>query len=368
MTGSDASQVTLLSDKLSLVTHHHLLTRVPVKLDLDDWNYGSWEYFFDQLCSSYDVSQYIHVVARAKSAKESWKFISDIVKDNKRSRTSALKMKLRSITLGDLTLEAYFQKIESLMTILASLDSPVNDEDVVHYVLAVPWPLHLLDSSSHMAFMTESGNPRRSSSSSQIKPWKPCFNFAKGTCRFGDGCRFVHDATMKNTNNHGVVTKESNTDEILAKLLARLGMNNTMVSTAHMVASPTTVSAQQPSSGPTAIPVGVIGPTAPSEQATILPNAFIAETLHDPTTGAWNMDTGASSHLNSSVSILVTNTGHSILSTPTKSLHLNNVLIIPHIVKNLIYVHQFVRDNNCTVEFDAFGFSVKDFMARRVLL
>ncbi|GKF83273.1 hypothetical protein Tco_0244929, partial [Tanacetum coccineum] len=135
-----------------------------------------------------------------------------------------------------------------------------------------------------------------------------------------------------------------------------------------MVASPTTVSAQQPSSGPTAIPVGVIGPTAPSEQATILPNAFIAETLHDPTTGAWNMDTGASSHLNSSVSIPVTNTGHSILSTPTKSLHLNNVLIIPHIVKNLIYVRQFVRDNNCTVEFDAFGFSVKDFMARRVLL
>ncbi|GKE22093.1 hypothetical protein Tco_1433605 [Tanacetum coccineum] len=29
---------------------------------------------------------------------------------------------------------------------------------------------------------------------------------------------------------------------------------------------------------------------------------------------------------------------------------------------------QFVRDNNCTIEFDTFGFSVKDFMTRRVLL
>ncbi|GJV66159.1 ribonuclease H-like domain-containing protein [Tanacetum coccineum] len=29
---------------------------------------------------------------------------------------------------------------------------------------------------------------------------------------------------------------------------------------------------------------------------------------------------------------------------------------------------QFVRDNNCTIEFDAFGFSVKDFMTCRVLL
>ncbi|GJS29007.1 ribonuclease H-like domain-containing protein [Tanacetum coccineum] len=112
------------------------------------------------------------------------------------------------------------------------------------------------------------------------------------------------------------------------------------------------------------------------------------QTLHDPASGAWNMDTGASSYLNNSVnslsenfntcmypsisigdghSIPITNTGHSILPTPLKSLHLNNVLITHHIVKNLIYVRQFVRDNNCTIEFDAFGFSVKDFMTRRVL-
>ncbi|GJY40656.1 ribonuclease H-like domain-containing protein [Tanacetum coccineum] len=134
---------------------------------------------------------------------------------------------------------------------------------------------------------------------------------------------------------------------------------------------------------------GSLGCTVTPGQATILPHAFTVGTLHDPVTGAWNMDTGASSHLNNSVtslsenfntcmypsisvgdghSIPVTNTGHSILPTPFKSLHLNNVLITPHIVKNLIYVRQFVRDNNCTIEFDAFGFSVKDFMTRRVLL
>ncbi|GJZ65583.1 hypothetical protein Tco_0622279 [Tanacetum coccineum] len=122
-------------------------------------------------------------------------------------------------------------------------------------------------------------------------------------------------------------------------------------------------------------------------QATSLPHAFTTRPLHDP--GAWNIDTGASSHLNSSVtslnivfntcmypsisvgdghSIPVTNTGHSILPTPTKSLHLNNVLITPHIVNNLIVVRQFVCDNNCTIEFDAFGFSVKDFLTRQVLL
>nr|GEW73571.1 ribonuclease H-like domain-containing protein [Tanacetum cinerariifolium] len=101
------------------------------------------------------------------------------------------------------------------------------------------------------------------------------------------------------------------------------------------------------------------------------------------------LSVGASSHLNNSVtnlsevfnlcmypsvsvgdghSIPVTNTGHSILLTFVRHLYLNNVLITPHIVKNLIFVRQFVRDNNCTIEFDAFGFSVKDFMTRRVLI
>ncbi|GJV32043.1 ribonuclease H-like domain-containing protein [Tanacetum coccineum] len=126
-----------------------------------------------------------------------------------------------------------------------------------------------------------------------------------------------------------------------------------------------------------------------SGQATVLPYAFTMSTIYDPASGAWNFDTGASSHLNNSVNSLseifntcmypsvsvgdghfipVTNMGHSILPTPTRFLHLNNVLITPHIVKNLIYVRQFVRDNNCTIEFDAFGFFVKDFLTRRVLL
>nr|GEV40177.1 ribonuclease H-like domain-containing protein [Tanacetum cinerariifolium] len=140
---------------------------------------------------------------------------------------------------------------------------------------------------------------------------------------------------------------------------------------------------------PTDPPCVLTGPTDNAGQATMLAQAFTAETLHDPTTGAWNIDTCASSHLNSSItslsdvfntciypsvsvgdghSISVTNTGHSILPTPFKSLHLDNVLITPYIIKNLVSVRQFVRDNNCTIEFDAFGFSIKDFMTRRVLL
>ncbi|GJR50715.1 ribonuclease H-like domain-containing protein [Tanacetum coccineum] len=89
-------------------------------------------------------------------------------------------------------------------------------------------------------------------------------------------------------------------------------------------------------------------------------------TIQDPT---WNMDTSASSHLNSHTSNLntvydkclypsicvgddesipVTNTGHNILPTPNRPLHLHNVLVTPNIIKNLISVRQFTRDNNFT--------------------
>ncbi|GKB82873.1 ribonuclease H-like domain-containing protein [Tanacetum coccineum] len=100
---------------------------------------------------------------------------------------------------------------------------------------------------------------------------------------------------------------------------------------------------------------GTSGSVTTPGHATLFAASITVRTLHDPNTGAWNMDTRASSHLKSlstvfnsclylsiSVgdghSIPVTNTRHSILPTLTRPLHLNNVLIIPHIVKNLIFV------------------------------
>ncbi|GJR93540.1 ribonuclease H-like domain-containing protein [Tanacetum coccineum] len=133
---------------------------------------------------------------------------------------------------------------------------------------------------------------------------------------------------------------------------------------------------------------GILGP-APAiyaSQPTTLPSAFSTMPLQDPT---WHMDTGASSHLNFNASNLstifdkrlfpsvhvgdgksipVTNTCHSIIPSHHRPLHLHNVLVTPNIIKNLIFVRQFTRDNNCTIEFDAFGFSVKDYLTRHILL
>ncbi|GJX17224.1 hypothetical protein Tco_0218056 [Tanacetum coccineum] len=128
-------------------------------------------------------------------------------------------------------------------------------------------------------------------------------------------------------------SRNSNTtDDLLLKLIGHLG--NLSVTTSPNSAQ----SGAQPTGLPTGQPAGLSGPTT-------LPVS---------------VGDGHSIH--------VTNTGNSILSTSARSLHLNNVLITPHNVKNLIYVRQFVLDNNCTIKFDAFGFSAKDFITRRVLL
>src|SRR6185503_12745261 len=102
----------------------------------------------------------------------------------------------------------------------------------------------------------------------------------------------------------------------------------------------------------------------------------------------WYFDLGATSHMASHSDILshtspmrypttssivvgngsllpVTSTGATVLHP---SLHLNNVLVSPQLIKNLISVRQFTTDNNCSVEFDPSGCSVKDLQSRNVII
>jgi hypothetical protein len=94
------------------------------------------------------------------------------------------------------------------------------------------------------------------------------------------------------------------------------------------------------------------------------------------------MDTGATIHMthnsgniSSSVhnsmpnSIIVGNgfhmpvhaTDHSTLKPPYPPLHLNNILYTPKLIRNLISVRRLTTNNNVSIEFDPFGFVVKDY-------
>jgi len=98
----------------------------------------------------------------------------------------------------------------------------------------------------------------------------------------------------------------------------------------------------------------------------------------------WYMDSGSTSHMtgnggnltsyfNMSNNIPVGN-GHHIpvvgsghASLPN-SLTLNNVLHAPKLIKNLVSVRKFTIDNDISIEFDLFGFSVKDLQTGTLLM
>jgi hypothetical protein len=50
-----------------------------------------------------------------------------------------------------------------------------------------------------------------------------------------------------------------------------------------------------------------------------------------------------------------------------KLFYLNNILVTPDVIKNLLFVHQFTTDNWCSMEFDPFGLSFKDRATRNVI-
>lgn len=49
-----------------------------------------------------------------------------------------------------------------------------------------------------------------------------------------------------------------------------------------------------------------------------------------------------------------THVGHTTIN-PSRLLHLTNVLVSPSLIKNLVSVRQFTKENSCSLEFDPFG-------------
>jgi hypothetical protein len=128
-------------------------------------------------------------------------------------------------------------------------------------------------------------------------------------------------------------------------------------------------------------------PPPPGWDIQQLATNFQTTTLQHPQQQEWFFDTGASSHMTFDAGILshlssshhlpsnivvgngnllpVTSTGTTQLS---HNFCLNNVLVSPSLIKDLISVRQFTTDNNCSMEFDPLGCSVKDLPTRRVIL
>lgn len=64
----------------------------------------------------------------------------------------------------------------------------------------------------------------------------------------------------------------------------------------------------------------------------------------------------------------ISTAGSGAIPTPSTSLSLHNILYSPSIIKNLVSVRALTHDNFVSVEFDPFGFSIKDLHSKAVIL
>ncbi|GJT11529.1 ribonuclease H-like domain-containing protein [Tanacetum coccineum] len=288
---TSATPAILFSDKLMTITN--LTALVPIKLDIDEMNYSSLVDFFKNHCKGFELLEHILgtptdvatsndpvpptsewlkidsivlswiftmmsktlqqmlVIENPQTAKEAWDIFAEIFNDNKSSRSIALKAELRSLGLGDLSIDAYFRKIESIATILSSLGSPIGNDDIVNIALEgllnkyenassiiihrEPFPdlkmVRLMltteemrlksraqttsidsSSSSPMVLLANSGNTNtRRPVGASGKISKLCFNFARGFCHFGDNCRYIHGGTNIGVTNNTSLWSTSTT-------------------------------------------------------------------------------------------------------------------------------------------------------------
>ncbi|GJU20490.1 ribonuclease H-like domain-containing protein, partial [Tanacetum coccineum] len=186
-----------------------------------------------------------------------------------------------------------------------------------------------------------------------------CRNFGSGYCHWGTNCRFIH-ASPKGTNNPRPNSSQHNTRSM------QQGPGHTGLNSASQQHLLSLIQAQQNLLAQYGLSIlqgeqpvqhnntmGLRSNAPPGFQQTQPHQPTFGFNGHqqalysavDPANSNWNMDTGASSHLNSSVnnlstifnsriypsvlvgdgkSIPVTNTGHSTLPTPYRTLHLNN--------------------------------------------
>ncbi|GJX38164.1 ribonuclease H-like domain-containing protein [Tanacetum coccineum] len=182
-------------------------------------------------------------------------------------------------------------------------------------------------SSSSPTVLVTSTTPHDKENTMSTSGFDVCRNFQRGSCSYGSRCLFKIASKPNVPNN----TTRNSGQSVVAKYQ-----------------SPQPMYSAQPSH------MGYV--------------YFNTGRGYYASTSVSNNDSSTSKLEHGYWGVISSSREHSLLHTPHKPLHLHHVLVTPNIIKNLISVRQFTHDNNVSVDFDAYGFSIKDYQTRRLLL
>ncbi|GJT66042.1 ribonuclease H-like domain-containing protein [Tanacetum coccineum] len=363
------------------------------------------------------------VVTTPGNAKALWDHLKDLFHDNKDARAISLDNELRAVKIGKMSINGYCTKIKSMENRLKNLDCEVSEKNMVIYavngldsrfatlaeIIRHREPLPSFETVRNMLLLKESSFNDSTDASTILESSSssPTILMASSSSDAKGPGHVAHSVQQQQPT-----VSAQHPSMYMGQQQVQSGQPMTHINSQGILsAAPVMYALSQPTSLPSAFSTMTLqDPTwnmdtcatshlnSNAHNLSTLFNTRLYSSIHvgdgnsipvtntDPT---WNMDTCATSHLNSNAhnlstlfntrlyssihvgdgnSIPVTNTGHSIIHSLHRPLHLNNVLVTPNIIKNLISVRQFTRDNNCTIKFDAFGFSMKDFLTRHILL
>lgn len=148
----------------------NIKSHIPLILDLDDHNYDAWRELFLTHCLTFDVLGHIDGTSilvgnndvqwlkhdglvklwiygtlapqlfrssfkTGGNARDIWIRIENQFRNNKEARAIQLDNELRTTEIGDLSIQAYCQKLKSISDLLSNVDAPVSDHTLVMYLL-----------------------------------------------------------------------------------------------------------------------------------------------------------------------------------------------------------------------------------------
>ena len=148
----------------------HIKSYIPLVLDMQKMNYDAWRELVETHCLSFGVSGHLDgtslpanaedtpwkerdglvkmsiygtissslldmVLKTRCSARDLWVIIENLFRDNKEAWAIQLENELCTLTIGDMSIHDYCQKLKNLTDLLANVDSPVTDRAVVMHML-----------------------------------------------------------------------------------------------------------------------------------------------------------------------------------------------------------------------------------------
>nr|AAU90262.1 integrase core domain containing protein [Oryza sativa Japonica Group]ABF97857.1 retrotransposon protein, putative, Ty1-copia subclass, expressed [Oryza sativa Japonica Group] len=312
-------------------------------------------------------------VISMESAAQVWKAITEMLSSQSRARALNTRLALATTLKGDLSVSDYISKMKVLADEMAFAGKPLDDEELISYVLAgldddYEPVVSSLVGKSEVVSLAECYSQLLSFKSRQklrhaAAHQASSVNAARRGGGKGGGYTPFNRGGRSGGNNNG---RRSNNGG------GRGGRGN---NNGDRGGKPHPVCHLCGKTG------HVVADCWYRYDENFVPENKIAAAASYGVDTNWYVDTGATDHITGELDKLTTrekyngkdqiytasgagmdikHIGHSVICTPTRNIYLKNILHVPKAKKNLLFAHRLALDNHAFVEVHSRFFAIKD--------